>query len=186
MKAYRRSRIIDPFIFNLRNTWMWVVNFTSRPLYPGKEPLYQLNRRVRGPHREVMSILERRNLFYPPEFEHQIILSLAKLLHWQSYHGSCMYVCVYIYIYIYARSRTQICTHTYTHTNTHTHTSSIVVGSYCGAINKATTPRQLAYQLPLNAVLLAKATVTLIVQKFFAFCRNRFFFCCIQKSQPFS
>jgi len=121
MKAYRRSRIIDPFIFNLRNTWMWVVNFTSRPLYPGKEPLYQLNRRVRGPHREVMSILERRNLFYPPEFEHQIILSLAKLLHWQSYHGSCMYVCVYIYIYIYARSRTQICTHTYTHTNTHTH-----------------------------------------------------------------
>jgi hypothetical protein len=51
MKAYGRSRIIAPLILNFGNTWRSVVTVTIRPLYPGKEPRYLLNRRLVGPQR---------------------------------------------------------------------------------------------------------------------------------------
>ena len=43
------NRGIPPLILNLSTEWWWVVNFTPRPVWPGKEPRYPLNRRPGGP-----------------------------------------------------------------------------------------------------------------------------------------
>jgi len=44
------SRGIAPRILDLGTRWIWVVSFTSRPLYPqGKSPRYPLDRRLGGP-----------------------------------------------------------------------------------------------------------------------------------------
>jgi hypothetical protein len=44
MKAYRVSRGIAPLILNLCTRWRLVADFTTRRLYPGKEPWYSLDR----------------------------------------------------------------------------------------------------------------------------------------------
>jgi hypothetical protein len=49
MKAYWGSGGIAPRI-DFGTTWMWLVSFTSRPLYPwGKSPCYPMSRRLGGP-----------------------------------------------------------------------------------------------------------------------------------------
>jgi len=40
IKAYRGHRSLDPLIFKLSTRWRWIVSFTLRLLYPGKEPRY--------------------------------------------------------------------------------------------------------------------------------------------------
>jgi hypothetical protein len=48
--------------FDLSTRWRWVVNFTSRPLYPqGKSPWYPLNRRLGGPQSRSGSVDEEKN-----------------------------------------------------------------------------------------------------------------------------
>jgi len=50
MKANKGATRIPPLILNLCTMWRSVVNFTPRPLYPGKEPRYPLYRRLGGTH----------------------------------------------------------------------------------------------------------------------------------------
>jgi hypothetical protein len=49
MKAYRRSGVVAPFIFNLGTRRSYVFNFTSSRFTPWKEQQYKLNRRLGGP-----------------------------------------------------------------------------------------------------------------------------------------
>jgi hypothetical protein len=69
MKTCGGSRGTAPLILNLEPRWRWVVNITPRPLYPGKEPRYPLNRGLCGPQNRSVRFGEGQVLLPLPRFE---------------------------------------------------------------------------------------------------------------------
>jgi hypothetical protein len=61
MRAYGGVTDIVPLIFKLDIKWGWVINFTSKPLYPQrKSPLCQLNSTVGRPQSQSYDWKERK------------------------------------------------------------------------------------------------------------------------------
>jgi hypothetical protein len=70
MKTYWGSGGIAPRILDLVTSWMWVVSFTHRPLYPQrKSPQYPLYRRLSGSQNRSGRGGEEKNSQPPPGIE---------------------------------------------------------------------------------------------------------------------
>jgi hypothetical protein len=67
MEAYWGSGGIAPHIPDHGCKWMWVVNFTPRPLYPqGKSTRYPLDWKLSGPQSRSDVVLKHKDYFYVP------------------------------------------------------------------------------------------------------------------------
>jgi len=69
MNVYGGNRSTDPLILNHDTLWRYVVNFTSRPLYPGKEMQCPLNMELGGDQILFGSFKVEKNLFSLSSFE---------------------------------------------------------------------------------------------------------------------
>jgi hypothetical protein len=73
INTHRVSRGIV-LLFNLGARRRWVVNATSRPLYPGKGTRYPLHRRLGGPQSRSGLV---RKIFPPPGFDPRAVQPIA-------------------------------------------------------------------------------------------------------------
>ena len=65
MKTYRESRGIAPHFLNLGTRWMWMVKFTSQPLYLQESTLVSIEYEVVWSPESVRKICRRENYFAP-------------------------------------------------------------------------------------------------------------------------
>jgi hypothetical protein len=70
---YKKETSITPFILNLGTRWRWLVNLTPRPLYPRKELLHPLNRRLGGPESQPGGFRDERMLLPLLRFELRLV-----------------------------------------------------------------------------------------------------------------
>jgi hypothetical protein len=90
MKAYWGNKGTAPVIPNLDTSWMWVVNFTLRPVFLGKGKRYLLSKRLGGSQNESGRFVEKRKTSWlVTRFEPRTVQSVASRTDYASLAALC-------------------------------------------------------------------------------------------------